>query len=73
MGLNYYKYGPRCHNRTLKATDLRLCGTHFPATSELSLFILASPTAKQRMLEPLASIQEESFRKRRQRDFESKI
>ena len=57
------------HNRTLMAADLRLCGTHFSAASELSLFVLASPTAKQRMLEPLASIQEESFRKRGQRDF----
>ena len=40
----------------LMAADLRLCGTHFPTTSELSQFVLVSPTAKQRMLEPLASI-----------------
>ena len=30
----------------LMAADLRLCGTHFPSTSELSQFVLASPTAK---------------------------
>ena len=53
--------------------DLRLCDTHFPTTSELSQFVLASPTAKQRMLEPLALVQEESFRKRGQRDFETKV
>ena len=52
-----------CYNRTLMAVDLRLCGTHFSTASELSLFVLASPTAKRRMLEPLAPIQEESFRK----------
>ena len=38
----------------LMAADLRLCGTLFPTTSELSQFVLTSPTAKQRMLEPLA-------------------
>ena len=52
--------GVVCHNRTLMAVDLRLCGTHFSATSELSLFVLASPTAKRRMLEPLVPVQEES-------------
>ena len=52
------------------AANLRLCDTHFPATSELSQFVLASPTAKRRMLELLAQIQEENFRKRGQRDFE---
>ena len=29
-----------CHDRTLMVADLRLCGTHFPTTSELSLFVL---------------------------------
>ena len=52
-----------CHNRTLMAADLRLCGTHFLATSELSLFVLALPTAKRRMLKPLAPVQKEGFRK----------
>ena len=52
----------------LMAADLRLCGTHFPTTSELSQFILASPTAKRRMLEPLASVLREGFRKRGQRE-----
>ena len=46
------------------AADLRLCGTHFPATNELSLFVLVLPTAKRRMLTPLAQVQEKSFRKR---------
>ena len=49
--------------RTLMAADLRLCGTHFPATSELSLFVLASHTAQRSMLEPLSLVQEKSFRK----------
>ena len=40
----------------LMAVDLRLCGTHFPTTSELSQFVLTSPTAKRRMLKPLASV-----------------
>ncbi|KAG7025475.1 Linoleate 9S-lipoxygenase 5, chloroplastic [Cucurbita argyrosperma subsp. argyrosperma] len=40
----------------LDPTDLRLCDTHFPTTSELSQFVLVSPTAKRRMLEPLASV-----------------
>ena len=52
------------------AADLRLCGTQFSTTSELSLFVLALRTAKRRMFEPLAPVQEESFRKRGQRDFE---
>ena len=42
----------------LMAADLRLCSTHFPTTSELSQFVLASPTAKRHMLELLAPIQE---------------
>ena len=53
----------------LMAMDLRLCGTHFPAISKLNQFVLALPTAKRRMLEPLVPIQEESLRKRGQRDF----
>ena len=52
------------------AADLQLCDTHFSATNELSLFVLASPAAKRRMLEPLAPVKEEGFRKRGQRDFE---
>ncbi|KAG7025137.1 hypothetical protein SDJN02_13960, partial [Cucurbita argyrosperma subsp. argyrosperma] len=44
------------HNRTLMAADLRLCGTHFSATSELSLFVLVSLTAKRRMLVPLVPL-----------------
>ena len=52
----------------LMVADLSLCGTHFPTTSELSQFVLASPTAKRRMLEPLASILREGFRKRGQRE-----
>ena len=59
-----------CHNRTLMAEDLRLCDTHFSATSELSLFVIASPTIKRRMLKPLAPVQEEGFRKLGKRDFE---
>ena len=43
-----------CHNRTLMAVDLRLCDTHFSATSGLSLFVLVSPTTKRRRLESLA-------------------
>ena len=31
--------------------------------------MLASPTAKRRMIEPLASVLKEGFRKRRERDF----
>ena len=62
-----------CHNHTLMAADLRLCGTHSSARSELSLFVLASPTAKRRMLEPLALVQEESFRKRGMKDFEREL
>ena len=55
-------------------TDLRLCGIHFPTTSELNQFVLALPTAKQRMLEPLASVLREGFRKRGQREiFEREI
>ena len=50
----------------LMAADLRLCDTHFPTTSELSQFVLASPMAKRRMLEPLASVLRESFRKQGQ-------
>ena len=46
-----------------------MCGTHFPTTSELSQFVLASPTAKRRMIEPLASVLKEGFRKREERDF----
>ena len=46
-----------------------MCGTHFPATSELSQFVLASPTAKRRTVEPLASVLKEGFRKRGERDF----
>ena len=69
--------GAGCHNHTLMAVDLPLWGTHFPAISELSLFVLASPTAKRRMLEPLILVQEESFRKRgreiSKKSFESKI
>ena len=57
----------RSHNRTLMAADLRLCGTYFLATSELSLFVLASSKVKRRMFDPLASVQEDSFRKRGQR------
>ena len=58
----------------LRAADLRLCGTHFPTTSELSQFVLTSPTAKRRMLEPLASVLREGFRKREQREiFEREI
>ena len=60
---------PRVTIVLLMATDLRLCDTHFPTTSELSQFVLASPTAKRRMLEPLASVLREGFRKRGQRDF----
>ena len=52
----------------LMAADLRLYDTHYPMTSELSQFVLASPTAKQRMLEPLASVLREGFRKRGQRE-----
>ena len=52
----------------LMAADLRLCGTHLPTTSELSQFVLASPTAKRRMFEPLASILRKGFRKRGQRE-----
>ena len=48
----------------LMVADLSLCGTHFPTTSELSQFVLASPTAKRRMLEPLASILENEGRER---------
>ena len=59
-----------CHNLTLMTIDLRLCRTHFSAKSELSLFVLRLPTAKRRMLEPLAPIQEEGFRNRGQRNFE---
>ena len=50
-------------NTHLMVADLRLCDTYFLATSELSLFVITSSTAKQRMLEPLAPVQEESFRK----------
>ena len=50
------------------AADLRLCDTHFSTTSELSQFVLASPTGKGRMLEPLASVLREDFRKRGQRE-----
>ena len=58
----------------LMAADLRLCGTHFPTTSELSQFVHASPTAKRHMLEPLASVLRESFRKRGQREiFEREV
>ena len=58
----------------LMAADLRLCGTHFSTTSELSQFVLASLTAKRHMLEPLASIVRESFRKRGQREiFEREV
>ena len=52
----------------LMAADLRLCGTYFPTTSELSQFVLTSPTVKRRMLEPLASVKEEGFRERGQRE-----
>ena len=51
-------------------SDLFSCDTHFLATSELSLFVLASPIAKRRVLEPLTPVQEESFRKQGERDFE---
>ena len=58
----------------LMAADLGLCGTHFLTTSELSQFVLASPTAKRCMLEPLASVLREGFRKRGQREiFEREI
>ena len=58
----------------LMTEDLRLCGTHFPTTSELSQFVIASPTAKRRMLEPLASVLREDFRKRGRREiFEREI
>ena len=57
--------------------DLQLCGNHFSVTSELSIFVLALPTSKRRILEPLAPVQEESFRKRgreiSKESFESKI
>ena len=52
----------------LMAAGLRLCNTHFPTTSELSQFVLVSPTANRRMHEPLASILREDFRKRGQRE-----
>ena len=52
----------------LIAADLRLCCTHFPTTSELSQFVLMSPTAKRCIIEPLASVEEECFRKRGQRE-----
>ena len=52
----------------LMAADLRLCGTHFLMTSKLSQFVLASPTAKRRMLEPLTLVLREGFRKRGQRE-----
>ena len=45
-----------------------LCGTHFPTTSELSQFVLASPTAKRPIIEPLASVLKEGFRKRGERE-----
>ena len=58
----------------LMAAGLRLYGTHFPTTSELSQFVLASPTVKRLMLEPLASVLREGFRKRGQREiFEREI
>ena len=50
------------------AADLRLCDTHFPTTSEQNQFVFASPMTKRRMLEPLASILREGFRKRGQRE-----
>ena len=52
----------------LMAANLQLCDTHFPTTSELSQFVIALPTAKRRMLEPLTSILREGFRKRGQRE-----
>ena len=54
----------------LDGSGLTIVQHSLPATSELNLFVLASPTTKRRMLEPLALVQEESFRKRGQRDFE---
>ena len=51
----------------LMAADLRLYDTHFPTTSELSQFVLVSPTAKRRMLEPLALVLREGSRA--ERDF----
>ena len=58
----------------LKAADLRLCGTQFLTTNELSQFVLASPMANRHMLEPLASVLREGFRKRGQREiFEKEI
>ena len=58
----------------LMAANLRLCGTHLPMTSELSQFVLAFLMAKRRMLEPLASVLREGFRKREQREiFEREI
>ena len=54
-----------CHNHT---ANLRLYDTHFTTTSELSQFVFVSPTAKRRMLELLASVLREGFRKRGQSD-----
>ena len=50
------------------APDLRLCNTHFLTTNELSQFVFTSPMAKRRMLEPLALVLREGFRKRGQRE-----
>ena len=41
----------------------------FQQQVSLSQFVLASPTAKRRMIEPLASVLKEGFRKRGERDF----
>ena len=52
-----------CHNRTYNCAN-----THFPVITELSQFVLALSMAKRRMLELLVSVQEESLRKRGQRE-----
>ena len=59
----------QCHNRTFNGSGPTIVrGTHPPTTNELSQFVLASPTAKRRMFEPLTSVLREGFRKRGQRE-----